>query len=134
MKKAKAKYQQESYSCVEIACAIDSGCGCNLSGYQNSVNIEHGKNKRHQCLLRSSSTMRNAMEVAEDIMALKVLWKIIQGSKCQIHNGFSFDTKALFIHPVKSFGLEGKSKQGELEMEIMIDGAKMDAKINHVTW
>jgi hypothetical protein len=80
MKKAKSKYQQESYSCVKIACAIDSGRGCNLSGYQNIVNIERGKNKRRQCLLRSSSTIRNTMEVAEEMMALKVPWKIIQGS------------------------------------------------------
>jgi hypothetical protein len=134
MKKAKAKYQQESYSCVKIACAIDSGRGCNLSGYQNIVNVERGKNKRRQCLLRSSSTIRNTMEVAEEMMVLKVPWKIIQGSKGQIHDGFSFDTKALFIHLVKSFGLEGKAKQGELEMAITIDGAKLDAKINHVTW
>jgi hypothetical protein len=34
---------------------------------------------------------------------------------------------------VKSFGLEEKAKQGKLEMAIMIDGAKFDAKINHVT-
>jgi hypothetical protein len=35
---------------------------------------------------------------------------------------------------VKSFGLEGKARQDELEMAITIDGAKLDAKINHVTW
>jgi hypothetical protein len=68
------------------------------------------------------------------MMALKVPWEIIQGSKCQIHDGLSLDTKALFIHLVKSFGLEGKAKQGELEMAITIDGTKLDAKINHVTW
>jgi hypothetical protein len=28
MKKGKARYQEESYSCVKIACAIDSGRGC----------------------------------------------------------------------------------------------------------
>jgi hypothetical protein len=134
MKKAKAKYQQESYSCVKIACAIDSGRGCNLSGYQNIVNIELGKNKRLQCLLRSSSTIRNTMEVPKKMMALKVTWKIIQGSKGKIHEGFSFYTKALFIHLVKSFGLEGKVKQGELEMPITIDGTKLYAKRNHVTW
>jgi hypothetical protein len=67
-------------------------------------------------------------------MALKVPWKIIQGSKGQIHDGFSFDMKALFIHLMTSFGLEGKVKQGELEMAITIDGAKLDAKINHVVW
>jgi hypothetical protein len=98
MKKAKAKYQQESYSCVKIACAIDSSRGCNISGYQNIVNVERGKNKRCPCLLRSSSTIRNIMEVDEAMMSLKVPWKIIQGSKGQIHDGFSFDTKALFIH------------------------------------
>jgi hypothetical protein len=65
MKKAKAKYQQDSYSCVKIACAIHSGRGCNLSGYQNIVNVERGKNKRRQCLLRSSSTIRNIMEVSK---------------------------------------------------------------------
>jgi hypothetical protein len=31
---------------VKIASAIDSGRGCNLSGYQNIVNVERGKNKR----------------------------------------------------------------------------------------
>jgi hypothetical protein len=51
MKKAKAKYQQESYSCVKIACAIDSARGCNLSGYQNIVNVERGKNKRRVATL-----------------------------------------------------------------------------------
>jgi hypothetical protein len=134
MKKAKAKYQQESYCCVKIACAIDSGRGCKLSGYQNIVNVESGKNKQRQCLFRSSSTTRNTMEVAEEKMVLKFPWKIIQGYKVHIHDGFSFYTKALFIHLVKSFRLERKAKQGELEMAITIDGAKLDAKINHVTW
>jgi hypothetical protein len=134
MKKAKSKYQQESYSCVKIACAIYSGRGCNLSGYQNIVNVERGKHKQRQRLLRSRSTIRNTMEVSEEMMALKVPWKIIQGSKGHIHDGFSFDTKALFIHLVKSFGLEGKAKQDELEMAITIDCVKLDAKINHVTW
>jgi hypothetical protein len=45
MKKAKAKYQQESYPYVRIACAIDSGRGCNLSGYQNIVNAVN--DRRH---------------------------------------------------------------------------------------
>jgi hypothetical protein len=107
-------YQQESYSCVKIACAIDSGRGCNLSGYQNIVNVEGGKNKRRQYLLRSSSTIRNTIEVAKYMMALKLPWKIIQGSKVEIHDGFSFDTKALFIHIVQSFELEGKVRQEEL--------------------
>jgi hypothetical protein len=134
MKKAKAKYQQESYSCVKIVCAIESGRGCNLSGYLNIVNIKCGKNKRRQCLLRSRSTISNTMEVAEEMMTLTVPWKITQGYKGQIHDGFSFDTKAFLIHIVKSFGLEGKVKQGELEMAITINGAKLDAKIKHVTW
>jgi hypothetical protein len=98
MKKAKDKYQREIYSCVKIACAIDSSRGCNLYGYQNIVNIELDKNKRRQCLLRSSSTIRNTMELAEEMMALKVPWMIIQGSKGQIHDGFSFNTFFLFIH------------------------------------
>jgi hypothetical protein len=68
------------------------------------------------------------------MMALKVPWKIIQGSKVKIHDGFSFDTKVLFIHLVKRFGLEGKVKQSELEMAITIDGAKLDSKINHLPW
>jgi hypothetical protein len=68
------------------------------------------------------------MKVAEETMALKVPWKIIQGSKGQIHDGFLFDTKAFLIHLVKSFGLEGKVEQGELEMTIAIYGAKLDAK------
>jgi hypothetical protein len=54
------------------------------------------------------------MEVAEEMMALKVPWKIIQGSTGQIHDSFSFDTQALFIHLVTNFGLEGKAKKGEL--------------------
>jgi hypothetical protein len=74
------------------------------------------------------------MEVAEEMMALKVPWKIIQGSKGQLHDGFLFDTKALFIHIVQIFELEGKAKQGELEIAITIYGAKLDSKINHVTW
>jgi hypothetical protein len=34
----------------------------------------------------------------------------------------------------KIFELEGKAKQGELEIAITIYGAKLDSKINHVTW
>jgi hypothetical protein len=134
MGKAKVKYQQESYTCVAIACAIDSAYGCNLSGYQNIVNIERGKNKLRQYLLQSSSTVRSTMDLAEHMMTVKVPWKIVQGSKGQIHDGFEFDNKSLFIHLVKSFGLEEKAKRGELEMAITIAGAKLDAKINHISW
>jgi hypothetical protein len=51
------------------------------------------------------------MEVDEDMMAFKVPWKIIKGSKGQIHDGFSFDTNALFIHLMKS--LDWKKRQNE---------------------
>jgi hypothetical protein len=92
MEKSKDKYQQDSFSCVKIACSIDSGRCCNLFGYQNIFNVERGKNKRRQCLLCSSSTIRNTIEVVEEMMALKVPCKIIQGYKGQIHDGFSFNT------------------------------------------
>jgi hypothetical protein len=68
IKKAKKVYQDDYYSCVGIACVLDSGRGCNLSGYQNIVNGEKGKNKRRQCVLRSSSTIHNTMVVAEQLM------------------------------------------------------------------
>jgi hypothetical protein len=83
MKKAKSKYQHESYPCVKIACAIDSGRGCNLSVYKNIVNVERGKNKRRQCLLCSSSTIYNTMEVAEEMMALKSLGRSSKAPKAK---------------------------------------------------
>jgi hypothetical protein len=85
-------------------------------------------------LLRSSSTILNTMDVAEKMMTKKFPWKIVEGSKGHIHDGFEFDSKALFIHLVRSFGLEEQAKRGELEMAITINGAKLDAKINHVMW
>jgi hypothetical protein len=45
---AKLVYQNETYTCVAIACAIYSGRGCNLSGYQNLANVERDKNKRRK--------------------------------------------------------------------------------------
>jgi hypothetical protein len=134
MTKAKLVYQNETYTYVAIACAIDSGRRCSLLGYHNLVNVERDKNKLQNCLLRSSSTICNTMNVAKKTMTTKVPWKIVQGSKGQIHGGFEFDTRTLFIHLVRSFGLEEQAKRGELEMAITIDGAKIDAKINHVTW
>jgi hypothetical protein len=46
------------------------------------------------------------MDVAEKMMTTKVPWKIVQGSNGHIYVGFEFDTKSLFIHLVRSFGLE----------------------------
>jgi hypothetical protein len=128
----KKVYQDEHYSGVGIACAIDSGRGCNLSGYHNIFNVEKEKNKHRQCLLRSSSTIRNTMEVAEHLMIQKVPYTIIKGSKGQIHDDFEMDIKALFIHLICSFVLEEKAKGGECEIAITIDGAKRDTKINHI--
>jgi hypothetical protein len=134
MTKAKLVYQNKTHTCVAITCAIDIGRECNLSVYHSLVNVERDKNKRRNCLLRSSSTIRNTMAVDEKMMSTKVPWKIVEGSKVQIHDGLEFDTKALFIHLIRSFGLEEQAKRGELEMEFTIDGAKLDAKINHVMW
>jgi hypothetical protein len=72
------------------------------------------------------------MGVTEHTMNAKVPRKIVQGSKGNINNCFEFDNKALFIHLVKSFGLEEKAKRGELEMVITIDGVKLYAKTNHL--
>jgi hypothetical protein len=74
------------------------------------------------------------MEVVKQLMIQKFPCRIIQGSKGQIHDGFDMDNKALFIHLLQSFGLEEKAKRGEGEIAITIDGSKIDAKVNHITF
>jgi hypothetical protein len=68
---------------------------------------------RIPAMLRSestSSTIRNTMEVAEQLMIQKVPYRIIKGSKGQIHDGFEMEIEALLIHVIHIFGLEEKTK------------------------
>jgi hypothetical protein len=78
--------------------------------------------------------IRSTMKSAEHMMTTKVPWRIIKVIKGQIHDAFEFDTKALFMHLIIFFGLEEKVKRGDLEMVIKIEGVKLDAQINHITW
>jgi hypothetical protein len=124
MYKATKTYQDEYYTRVNIASTIDMGRGLNLSGYDNMVKIERGKRKRVKCLLPSTSSIQKAMTCAEEIMTETVPWELVDGSKGNINGGFSFDIEKLFIHLIKSYGLEEKAKNGEVEIAITIDGAK----------
>jgi hypothetical protein len=134
MYKATKNYQDEYYTHVNIASTIDMRRGLNLYGYDNMVKIERGKRKRVKCLLPSTSSIPKAMTCAEKIMTETVPWELVDGSKENINGGFSFDIEKLFIHLIKSYGLEEKSKNGEVEIAITIDGAKLDSKVAHVSF
>jgi hypothetical protein len=72
------------------------------------------------------------MECAEEITTETVQWELVAGSNGNINGGFAFDIEKLRIHLIKSYGLEEKSKNGEVEIAITIDGAKLDSKVAHV--
>jgi hypothetical protein len=133
MYKATKTYQDEYYTHVSITSTIDMGRGLNISGYDNMVNIERGKRKRVKYLLPSTSSIQKAMTCAEEIMTETVPWELVEGSKGEINGGFSFDIEKLFTHLIKSYGLEEKAKNGEVEIAIKIDGAKVDSKVAHVS-
>jgi hypothetical protein len=73
------------------------------------------------------------MKCTEEIMTETVSWELVADSNGNINCGFSFDIEKLFIHLIKSYGLEEKAKNGEIEMAIKIDGAKLDSKVFHVS-
>jgi hypothetical protein len=124
MYKATKHYQDEYYTHVNIASTIDMGQGINLSGYDNMAKIERGKRKRVKCLPPSASSIQKAMKCAGEIMTEYVPKEFVAGSNGNINGDFSFDIGKLFIHLIKSYGLEEKSKNGEVEIVITIDGAK----------
>jgi hypothetical protein len=134
MYKATKTYQDDYYTHVNIASTIDMGRGLNLSGYENMVKIERGKRKRVKCLLPAASSIQKAMKCAEEIMTETVPWELVPGSNGNINYGFSFYIEKLFIHLIKSYGLEEKAKNGEVEITITIDGAKLDSKVAHVSF
>jgi hypothetical protein len=74
------------------------------------------------------------MTRAKEIMTETVPWELVDGSKENINGGFSFDIEKLFIHLIKSYGLEEKSKNRKVEIAIAIDGAKLDSKVSHVSF
>jgi hypothetical protein len=84
------------------------GRGLNLSGYENILKIQRGKQKRVKCLLPSASLIQRTMKFAEEIMTETVPWELVAGSNGNINGGFAFDIKKLFIHLIKSYGLEEK--------------------------
>jgi hypothetical protein len=106
MYKATKTYQDEYYTHVNIASTIDMIRGPNLSGYDNMVKIERGKRKQVKFLLPSTSSIQKAIACAEEIMTETVPWELVDGSKGNINGGFSFDIEKLFIHLIKSYGLE----------------------------
>jgi hypothetical protein len=67
-------------------------------------------------------------------MTETVPWELVAGSKGNINGGFAFDIDKLLIHLIKSYGLEEKENNGEVEIAITIDGAKLDAKVAHVSF
>jgi hypothetical protein len=67
-------------------------------------------------------------------MTETVLWELVASSNCNINGGFSFDTEKLFIHIIKSYGLEDKAKNSEVDIGRTIDGAKLDSKVAHVSF
>jgi hypothetical protein len=74
------------------------------------------------------------MKCAEEIMTETVPWELFAGSNGDKNGGFSFDIEKLFIHLIKSYGLEDKAKNGKVEIAIKIDGAKLDSKVAHVSF
>jgi hypothetical protein len=74
------------------------------------------------------------MKCAEEIMTETVPWELVAGSNGNINGGFSFDIDKLFIHLIKSYGMEGKANNGEVEIAITIYGAKLDSKFAHVSF
>jgi hypothetical protein len=134
MYKATNTYQDEYYTHVNIVSTIDMGRVLNLSEYDNMVKIERGKRKLVKCLLPSASSIKRTMKCAEEIMTETVPWELVAGSNGNINGGFAFDIEKLFIHLIKSNGLEDKAKNGEVEIAITIDGAKLDSKVAHVSF
>jgi hypothetical protein len=48
-------------------------------------------------------------------------------------DGILFDVNALFIHVIDMFGLAEKAMTGTIEIAFIIDGAKFEGKLYHVT-
>jgi hypothetical protein len=96
------------------------GRGLNLSGYENMVKIERGKRKRLKSLLPSMSSIHRTMKCAEEIDTETVPWELVPGSNEKINGGFAVDIENLFIHLIKSYGLEEKAKNSEVEIAITI--------------
>jgi hypothetical protein len=71
------------------------------------------------------------MKCAEEIMTETVPWELVAGSNRKINGGFAFNIEKLFIHLIKSYGLEDI---GEVEIAITIGGAKVDLKVAHVSF
>jgi hypothetical protein len=98
------------------------------------VKIERGKRKRVRCLLLSESSIHRTMKGAEEIMTETVSWELVASSNGNINGGFAFDIDKLPIHLIKSYGLEEKSNNGEVEIAMTIDGAQLDSKVAHVSF
>jgi hypothetical protein len=67
-------------------------------------------------------------------MTETVPWELVASSNGNINGGFSFDIEKRCIHLIKSYGMEDKAKNGEVEIAITIDGAKLDSKVAHVSF
>jgi hypothetical protein len=64
------------------------------------------------------------MKCTEEIMTETVRLELVAGLNGNINGGFAFDIEKIVICLIKSYGLEGKTKSGKVEIWITIDSFK----------
>jgi hypothetical protein len=107
--------------------------GLNLGGIEVIRNME-GTEKGVMGLVWSSGTVKDVHRAVEREMKTKVVFKLIGKRHDDMWiDGVQLNVKELLIYLIKHFGLEEKARASGCEIDITVDGAKLDDYCIHVT-
>jgi hypothetical protein len=121
------------YTASNMAYVTDMHHGLNLMGIDNIRKIQYGKKhtKKRFC---SSAEVKRVQRKAERDMQEVISFTIIkERHQDALVDVVRFDMGALFAYLIEVFGLGRDAKHRNVEIAVMVDGARLDKNCQHVT-